>query len=160
MWKRIGKNGNKYWGGKGAGIFYTNGEKVLLLKRAEKGDNKGTWCLPGGKVEEGESFIDAAKRESKEECGNFTGSRFEDLKETDGGHTWISFFFRIKKPFRCKLSKEHSDYKWFDLEELNKVDLHPKLKENIDRYLRIVQKEFNKKLSFKEWYSWAPNDIN
>ena len=153
MWKRIGKNGNKYWGTKGAGIVYTDGKKILLLKRAEKGDNIGTWCLPGGKVEDGETFIDGAKRESKEECGRIEGSRFEDIKETDGNHTWVSFFFRIKKPFKCKLSDEHSDYKWFDIENLKKINLHPKLKDNINRYIKIINKEFNKNLSFKEWLS-------
>lgn len=151
MWKRVGKNGSKYWGDKGAGIFFTDGEKVLLLKRAEKGDNKGTWCLPGGKVEEGESLIDAATREAKEECGKVVGSRFEDLKEVDANHHWTSFFFRVSKPFDCKLSDEHSDWKWFDIKGLDKINLHPKLKENIDRHLKIVKKEFGKRLSFKEW---------
>ena len=37
----------------GAGIFFTDGKKVLLLRRSEKGDGNGTWGLPGGKVEEG-----------------------------------------------------------------------------------------------------------
>jgi 8-oxo-dGTP pyrophosphatase MutT (NUDIX family) len=151
MWKRIGKNGNKYWGAKGAGILFTNGEKILLLKRAEKGDSKGTWCLPGGKVEDGETFIDAARRESKEECGRVEGKRFEDSKEIDGNHIWMSFFFRIKKPFKCKLSNEHSDWKWVNLKELDKVNLHPKLKENIGTYIRIINKQFNKNITFKEW---------
>ena len=150
MWKRIGKNGNKYWGSKGAGIFFTDGKKVLLLKRAEQGDNMGTWCLPGGKVEEGETLIDAARRESKEECGRVEGNRFEDLREIDGNHVWTSFFFKVKKPFKCKLSDEHSDWKWFDLDKLDKVNLHPKLKDNLDRHLKIVNKKFNI-INFKEW---------
>ena len=149
----MGKNGNKYWGRKGAGIFFTDGKKVLLLKRAEKGDNKNTWGLPGGKVEEGESFIDAAKRESIEECGFVKGYRFEDLKEIDGQHAWTTFFFRIKKPFSCKLSDEHSDCNWFNLDELEKTNLHPKLKENLDRHISIVNKHF-KKLNFKEWFDY------
>jgi mutator protein MutT len=151
MWKRIGKNGNKYWGNKGAGIFFTDGKKVLLLKRAEKGDNKNTWCLPGGKVEEGETFIDAAKREAQEECGHVEGSRFEDLRETDSQHTWTTFFFRIKSPFDCKLSDEHSDYDWFNVDDLDNINLHPKLKESLDRYKKIVDKHFNK-IKFKEWF--------
>ena len=150
MWKRIGKNGNKYWGNKGAGIFFTDGKKVLLLKRAEKSDSYGPWGLPGGKVEEGETLIDAARRESKEECGKVKGQRFEDLKETDGQHNWTTFFFKIQKPFSCKLSNEHSDWKWFDINELDKINLHPKLKENLDRHLKIVKKYFSN-LTFKEW---------
>lgn len=153
MWKMIGKNSNKYWGAKGAGIFFTNGSKVLLLKRAEPGDHHGTWCLPGGKVEEGESFIDAARRESLEECGKMKGTRFEDSKEKDGQHVWTTFFFRINKPFKCKLSKEHSDWNWFDIDELSDINLHPKLSNNIDRYKKIVNNHF-KKMSFKEWLNY------
>jgi 8-oxo-dGTP diphosphatase len=150
MWKRIGKDGNKYWGKQGAGIFFTNGKKVLLLKRSEKGDGENTWGLPGGKVEENESLIDAARRESVEECGKIKGSRFNNLQEKDGNHNWTTFFFKVKKPFSCKLSDEHSDWKWFDIEELKKINLHPKLKENLDRHIEIVKKYFSN-LTFKEW---------
>jgi len=152
MWKRIGKNGNKYWGNKGAGIFFTDGKKVLLLKRTEKGDGKNTWGLPGGKVEEGETTIDAARREAKEECGHVQGTRFEDLKEIDGQHNWTTFFFKINKPFSCTLSNEHSDWNWFNIDKLKDLNLHPKLKENLDRHIKIAKKHFNI-LNFKEWIS-------
>lgn len=153
MWKKLLQEGNRYWGKKGAGIFFTDGKKVLLLKRAETGDNKGTWCLPGGKVEDGETFIDAARREAKEECGQLKGIRFEDSKEKDGQHIWNTFFFRINKPFKCKLSKEHSDWKWFDINNIGDVNLHPKLKENIHRYNNITKKYFEK-MNFKEWLNY------
>jgi 8-oxo-dGTP pyrophosphatase MutT (NUDIX family) len=148
MWSRLGKNGNKYWGRKGAGIFFTNGKKVLLLKRSSKGDNGGTWGLPGGKVEDGESEIDAAVRECKEECGKVKGSRFESLKEIDNKHYWTTFFFKVDKPFSCKLSDEHTDWDWFNFDDLNNLKLHPKLKENLDRHIKIAK---NKNYSFKEW---------
>jgi len=136
---------------KAAGIFFTDGKKVLLLKRAENGPNKGTWCLPGGHVEKGESFLEGAIRESKEECGKCLGTKFEKLKEESETYYWTSFFFKISKPFNCKLSKEHSDWHWFDFDELNKINLHPKLKNNLDKHLDIVKKYFSKKLNFKEW---------
>lgn len=150
MWKRIGKDGNKYWGNKGAGIFFTNGKKVLLLKRAEKGDNKDTWTIPGGKIEEGESSIDAAKRESIEECGKLRGNRFHDIEQIDGQHVWTTFFFKVDKLFKCKLSDEHSDWNWFNISELKDLNLHPKFKENLDRHINVVNKYF-KKSNFKEW---------
>ena len=153
MWERIGKEGKKYWGRKGAGIFFTDGKKVLLLKRSEKGDNFGTWCLPGGKVEQGETFIDAARREAKEECGKVKGQRFEDIKEKDGLHEWVTFFFKIEKPFKCKLSNEHSNWKWVDIEKMEKMNLHPKVKESLDRYQSAVKRGLKKGLlSFKEWF--------
>ncbi|AHC50669.1 DNA mismatch repair protein MutT [Sulfolobus acidocaldarius SUSAZ] len=40
--------------------------KVLLVKRRNP-PNKGNWAIPGGKVEYGETLVDAVKREMKEE---------------------------------------------------------------------------------------------
>lgn len=151
MWQRIGKNGNKYWGKKAAGIFFTDGSKVLLLKRSKKGDSEGTWGLPGGKVEEDETLIDAARREAKEECGHVEGSRFADLQEKDGLHDWTTFFFKIKKPFDCVLSDEHTDYKWVDLDSISNYELHPKLKENLDRHLNVLSRN----MGFKEWLNYT-----
>lgn len=131
----------------GAGVFFTDGEKVLLLKRGD-GDHKGKWGLPGGKIEEGESPMDAASRESKEECGApARGTKFGRLEEKDGTHSWTTFFFRVKTMFKCKLSKEHTDYKWVDIGEIDKMDLHPSLRNNLSRHISLV---VNKR-GFKEW---------
>ncbi|MCP5405818.1 MAG: NUDIX domain-containing protein [Pseudomonadaceae bacterium] len=43
--------------------------KVLLLRRANTGYMDGMYSLPAGHVEEGESLIEAALRELKEETG-------------------------------------------------------------------------------------------
>jgi len=51
---------------KGAGVLVVNAEGQLLLGR--RTDN-GMWATPGGHVEEGESFEDAALRELREEAG-------------------------------------------------------------------------------------------
>lgn len=152
MWKRVGKDGSRYWGSKGAGIFFTDGKRVLLLKRSEKGDGFNTWGLPGGKVEEGETDIDAAIREAKEECGKVRGQRFADLTEKDGMHEWKTFFFRVDKPFKCKLSDEHKDYKWVGIRNIKKYELHPKLKENLDRHIKVLKRSSGKGvLKFSEW---------
>ena len=148
-WHRLGKNGKKYWGRSGAGIFFTDGKSVLLLKRAEKGDEKGTWGLPGGKAEEGESSIGTARREAMEECGHSEGQRFDKSEEKDGHFHWTTFFHQVRKPFKCTLSDEHSDWKWIPFEDLDQYDLHPKFKENVDRYLDIIDRRLG--TSFKEW---------
>jgi 8-oxo-dGTP pyrophosphatase MutT (NUDIX family) len=53
-----------------AGLIVTGG-RVLLVK-VTYGANKGNWMLPGGLVDEGETFQEAAVREVKEETGFIT----------------------------------------------------------------------------------------
>lgn len=44
--------------------------RALFLKRGNGGDCPGEWCFPGGRLEEGETTVDAAIRETMEETGN------------------------------------------------------------------------------------------
>ncbi len=55
--------------GVAVGIFIINGEgKVFLTKRSKNATNEhGTWEIPGGKVNFGETLQNAAKREAREE---------------------------------------------------------------------------------------------
>lgn len=43
--------------------------KILVLQRSKTGDQPNTWCIPGGKVESGESAKAAIAREVQEETG-------------------------------------------------------------------------------------------
>lgn len=67
---------NKKRIGVGFGVILVKNGKILLGKRHEdpnKADSEfrsaGEWCLPGGKLEWGESFEKGAIREVKEEAG-------------------------------------------------------------------------------------------
>ncbi|MDY6769550.1 MAG: NUDIX domain-containing protein [Candidatus Nanohaloarchaea archaeon] len=51
-----------------AWLLAQHGDRYLLVKRAHPPDT-GTWDIPGGFLEHGESFPVAAAREFKEECG-------------------------------------------------------------------------------------------
>jgi hypothetical protein len=57
---------------KAAGILYraTDTGRVLLLMRRKDADNGGTWAFPAGHIEEGESPVECAARESVEEIGH------------------------------------------------------------------------------------------
>ncbi len=47
-------------------LIYNNKDEILLgLRKSKHGE--GTWCPPGGHLEYGESFEDAAVRETEEE---------------------------------------------------------------------------------------------
>ena len=49
-------------------IDYRDG-KILIAKRIVRGDMGGRWEFPGGKIEEGEDYSTAIKREMQEEFG-------------------------------------------------------------------------------------------
>jgi ADP-ribose pyrophosphatase YjhB (NUDIX family) len=49
-------------------IIFDGQERVLLIQRA-KPPAQGYWHVPGGKLEAGESLVEAARREVKEETG-------------------------------------------------------------------------------------------
>ena len=48
-----------------AGVAVTDRGRILLVRRADD----GSWCLPGGRMEFGESVSDCARREFAEETG-------------------------------------------------------------------------------------------
>jgi len=107
-----------------AGILYRAGDRVLLLKRGYDCDEPGTWGLPGGKIEPGETPGQAAIRESTEETG-FDPTGFPlDLLREDGQYT--TFFTPLPAPFEPVLNSEHSESVWAPLNELP-APLHPGL---------------------------------
>ena len=53
-----------------ADVLLFRGDKLLILQRAgEDGSHSDEWCIPGGHVDPGETFIEAAVRELQEETG-------------------------------------------------------------------------------------------
>lgn len=52
----------------GVGAVIVQSGKALIVKRAHD-PRKGEWSLPGGRVELGESLVDATRREMLEETG-------------------------------------------------------------------------------------------
>jgi 8-oxo-dGTP pyrophosphatase MutT (NUDIX family) len=147
---RIGAVGTPVKGKKAAGIFFTDGIKVLLLKRADEGDYGCTWALPGGKAKDGETEIGNAIRETKEETGldSIPGHRIDTLSCKNGQQKFTGFLYRVFAPFDIKLSHEHTDWDWVDLESLKNKDLHPKFKEELPRYLQAIKRKMN---TFSEW---------
>ena len=146
---RIGEKGGKVEGKKSAGILFTDGRSILMLKRAE-GSHKGTWALPGGHARPGESDIGNAVRETKEETGlkDIPGYRFESFVSRDGHKKFTAFLYRVPRHFDVSLSEEHSDWAWVSLENVGDKDLHPKFEENLPRYLKAIRRKVK---TFSEW---------
>lgn len=105
--------------------------QVLLLKRAlSKAEAPGLWETGSGRVEQGESPVQAVRREAREE----TGLDVEVLDPLDAFH-----FYRgptreetIAITFHCRaragsvvLSSEHDDARWVPIEDLTGLDHVP-----------------------------------
>ena len=116
--------------GVGVGIMIMKNNKVLLGKRygdPQKAssllDGAGTWTFPGGKVDFGETFEDAAIRETKEECGiTLTNVKVICLNNdlVDGAHFVTIGLF--SDDFSGSLQVLEPDkitcWDWFDLDKL------------------------------------------
>ena len=65
----------------GCGVLIENSDgKVLLQKRSDTGE----WCVPGGALEPGETYVEAATREVREEVGvDVSGLRLFGLYSGD-----------------------------------------------------------------------------
>lgn len=133
-----------------AGILFTDGKKVLLLRRASGSNNAGTWGLPGGVSEDGESQIQTAIRETKEETGlnRIPGRRLDSHDHRSSGVHFTTFLYRIPKTFNIRLSSEHTSYEWVSFDQLKNKQLHPKFKQNLEQFKRILRRKIR---DFNEW---------
>lgn len=118
----------------GVGVMILKKGKILLglrhddpKKAKSELHGEGTWSMPGGKIDFGESFEDVCSREVYEECGIRLNKRDIKLisvandRETDAQYVTIGFLcqkFRGKP--KIKEPDEITDWKWFDLKNLPK----------------------------------------
>ena len=102
--------------------------RILLLKRQNESYGGGKYCLPGGKVDLGNSLNQTAVEELKEETNlEISDLVFlffqEDLGlEPDGIHC-ITFYFSAKYQGTIKLNEESSKYIWVKPENHQNIDI-------------------------------------
>ena len=95
-------------------IIINSENKVLFLKRSEYTKKfAGEWDLPGGHLREGESLVAGLVREVKEETSlNIEQAVFVEKQKN-------LHFFKCKfKEQQISLSKEHTEFKFMEISEL------------------------------------------
>jgi phage-related protein (TIGR01555 family) len=104
-----------------AGImFVTPDGQMLLLQRGMNGDCPGSWGLPGGRVETGESDEQAARREALEETGYDYPGTLRLLSANDGFATYVA---EVSDTFGVSINNESTSWGWFK----HQTNLHPGL---------------------------------
>lgn len=108
-----------------AGFFFIkDGTWVPVLLRAQNLNEPGTWGLPGGHIEPGETAPQAAVRECAEEIGYVPPHAVKHLDVYDG---YATFFANVNEVVPV-LNKEHDAWRWLNLHQVSPDtlrDLHP-----------------------------------
>lgn len=130
-------------------IFFRNtpeGRKYLILRASRKDNRPEFWDIPKGELDKGESGIDAAKREAREEAGIKDFQLVPDFKETVQYFTrregkpipkYVAVFLAEAKDDKVTLSWEHDKYEWLSIEEaLKKLTTMKKALRHADEFLR------------------------
>ena len=102
-----------------AGIAEKDGKLLMFYSSKHK-----LWEFPGGKVEDGETDVEALKREWREEldCEILVHQYFDyHYNETDG---WEVNYYLIT-PITNWTFKEHSDAKYLNPDEAMLLDIWP-----------------------------------
>ena len=122
-------------------VYLQKDNKILLLQ--EGGQLAlGLWCIPGGHVDEGESFEQAAIREAAEESGyqvNLEKIIYQSLianTEYKGGQrdtekVELVIFKGVIIGGELKIDDQALDLKWLTKEEATKLPLRWRLLKNL-----------------------------
>jgi 8-oxo-dGTP diphosphatase len=104
--------------------------RVLAARRCGPAALAGGWEFPGGKVEDGESDVDALSREINEELGVDVRVRRRLGEATEGDVHLVLHLATLRRRGDPQAGADHDELRWLDAETLGAVDWLP-----VDRVL-------------------------
>lgn len=106
-----------------SGILFRQNKRIFLIKRADD----GTWCIPGGHIEPGETPDQAARREVAEEAGyQYSGG----LTPMSVHGDYATYVVDGAEEFTAQINDESTDSGWFTVDALPSP-LHPPFAETL-----------------------------
>lgn len=132
-------------------VIFRKDNKIALLLRSNTGYRDGEYGLPSGKVDQGESYTQAAVREAKEEVAVdvkpdelqhvLTSHRQGDKDDTE----WVDVIYEAKNwqgDLKNAEPHKHGELKWFD---------HNNLPDNTIPPIRHYLAEIKAGKTYTEW---------
>ena len=111
--------------------------KILVLRRHPNSKtNTHKWELPGGKIEKGAFFDEELIREVKEETNlDVNVGDFCEAVQDDYPHKRTVQLIMYSKDIsgEVKISDEHDDWMWADINEIKTLDITPSLEKIIEK---------------------------
>jgi 8-oxo-dGTP pyrophosphatase MutT (NUDIX family) len=122
-------NGADHKEGVGSLVYSKNTNRYLFLLR-NKHQKNSYWGIVGGKIEPGETVIQALIREIQEEIGqDYAEKKFiplETFTSDNNKFVYYTFLVTVENEFVPELNNEHRGYCWVGLNDHPKP-LHPGL---------------------------------
>lgn len=108
-------------------VIINENDEILLQKRSRfKRANPSKWGICGGKVDLGETPLEAGIRETIEEIGIFLNKnelKFLSMDTNEKAHFTVYYVRKNVKIKECKLQEEElEEVKYFKIEELQDLD--------------------------------------
>lgn len=108
-------------------------EGRVLFGQRENREGKiyrGLWDIPGGRIEDGESIIDAIKRELKEETNfNLKSAKLLDIFHHSGtnieGSPGIIILFEVQVSGDISANDDITNLKWLTYKQIETLKLTP-----------------------------------
>lgn len=136
---RFKKSFEQYYSGRGAGVIVTDDEGKVLVGKGRD----GKWQTPGGHVDRGEDFDEAAHRELREEAGIVAGDMTEIGHFKMNGNDSKVFVANSFKG-NIKDSEELKDLKFVDIGSLLDWDMRDCSLKGIQMYAHSALKKSKK----------------